>query len=169
MASREKSRDGRREYLLATLHNIGIELSTAEYKEAGHRHGMKGVFCKNLFLKDRKGVFYLVICEEDCQVDLKWLKHHLKAARNFSFARGDELISKLDVDPGCVSPFALINDAECTIKVIIDINLQLCNDLLNFHPLNPKETSLISFDNLMKFLLYCGYQPVVTSMYCSGL
>jgi Ala-tRNA(Pro) deacylase len=126
---------------------------------------MKGVFCKNLFLKDRKGVFYLVICVEDCQqVDLKWLKHRLHAARNFSFATADELVCRLDVDQGCVSPFALINDAQRSTQIVIDVNLQLCNDLLNFHPLDPEQTSLISFDNLMRFLCYCGYQPVITSM-----
>lgn len=32
------------------------------------------IYCKNLFLKDRKGSFYLVIYKEDLILDLKLLK-----------------------------------------------------------------------------------------------
>lgn len=32
------------------------------------------IYCKNLFLKDRKGSFYLVIYKEDLILDLKFLK-----------------------------------------------------------------------------------------------
>ncbi|XP_077868292.1 prolyl-tRNA editing protein ProX-like [Saccoglossus kowalevskii] len=165
MATDRKGGVGGRDYLLATLQNLGITLSTVAYHEAGERDGMCGVFCKNLFLKDRKGTFYLIICEEDCKVDLKWLKRHLNAARNFSFASADDLYAQLHINPGSVSPFALINNTRRDIQVIIDRNLQPYNNSLNFHPLDSKETSLISFDDLIRFLDHLGYQPVITDMH----
>ncbi|XP_077996582.1 prolyl-tRNA editing protein ProX-like [Glandiceps talaboti] len=164
-----KDRGGGRDALLTTLQGIGIKLTTAPYKERGHRNGMTGIFCKNLFLKDRKGQFYLVISSEDTAVDLKWLKRCLNAARNFSFASAEDLSEHLGVEAGCVSPFALINDTHCKIRIILDRNLQLCNNLLNFHPLNSTETSLISYQDLLVFVKFCGHIPEVVDMRTHGV
>ena len=59
-----------------------------------------GTFCKNLFLKDRRGQYYLVIIHEDERVDLKALKNQLKAHRNLSFATPTDLKDLLGVRPG---------------------------------------------------------------------
>jgi hypothetical protein len=45
----------------------------------------KTVYCKNIFLKDRKGKFYYIICHEDNNVNLRQLKYKLHAHRNRAF------------------------------------------------------------------------------------
>lgn len=150
-----------KDLLFQTLARLGIPVTTGPYMDRPQRNGMLGVFCKNLFLKDRKGQFYLVVIQEDKVLDLKWLKNELKAARNFSFASGDELSAMLGVIPGGVTPFGLIFDEGKKIKVVIDKMLVNCEERLNFHPLDSKETALIKYDQLDKFLKCLGYETTV--------
>lgn len=124
----------------------------------------KGTFCKNLFLKDRKGQFYLVIIPEDFVVDLKYLKQTLGAYRNFSFGKEEDLDRLLGTMPGCVTPYGLSHDAECEVRVIIDATLSEPHTLLNFHPLVPWLTTLITFSDLNTFVTHSGHQIEVTNL-----
>lgn len=118
------------------------------------QQNMAGVFCKNLFLKDRKGVYYLVITPQEMTVDFKKLRKELCAYRNFSFASASELEEKLHVHPGGVSPFGLIFDQPPSVNVAIEESLCRKESLLNFHPLDISKTSLITFSDLSRFIEY---------------
>lgn len=120
----------------------------------------KGTFCKNLFLKDRKGQFYLVIIPENETVDLKALKIQLGAHRNLSFGCPGDMKRLLGVSPGGVTPFGLLHDSTRGQQVRVAIATSLTSpshSLLNFHPLDHRLTLLITLTGLQRLLHHCGY------------
>ena len=62
------------------------------------------------------------------------------------------------VGPGSVTPFALINDTEKQVNVILDTRL-LRVDEAGFHPLTNDATTLITPQGLQKFIMSLGYIP----------
>lgn len=153
----EEPRDLR---VLEALHHLAITTETVPYQYQGQREGMQGIFCKNLLLKDRKGQFYLVVCPEGKNVDLKTLKQDLKAHQNFSFSTTEDLESLLGCCPGAVSPLGVIHDTGNKVRVVIDSNLRDCTELLNFHPLDQKLTTLIYLRDLLMFLEHFDHHPL---------
>lgn len=150
--------------LLKVLEKIKIKTTTTEYREKKYRtQDDFGTFCKNLFLKDRKGQFYLIICEEDTQVNLKTLKRKLNAYRNFSFGATEDVKLILKQIPGAVSPFAMLWEETRDVRVIMSKNL-VGEKYLNFHPLDPSYTTKISFEDLSKFLSFHNHKLEVLDL-----
>lgn len=144
--------------LFEHLKELGISTETVNYEPKENRDADdKTIYCKNLFLKDRKGQFYLVICHEEEAIDLKCLKQKLKAYRNFSFASATELSWTLGVCPGEVTPLALSKDCDVK-KVRVAATHTICNEekLLNFHPLDKRYATRMTFGDLQIFLTNCG-------------
>src|SRR5581483_8843747 len=102
---------------------------TVEESQAACAH-IPGGHTKNLFLKDRKDGLWLVVARESLRVDLNALAKQLGAAR-FSFGSAELLIETLGVPPGSVTPFALINDPDAGVRVVLDEGM-LALDPLNF-------------------------------------
>lgn len=143
------------EGLKKLLSQLSLNFVNSPYPSSDH-HLFPGLFCKNILLKDRKQQFYLVIMLEEKTLDLKKLKKDVCAHRNFSFATSQELWGLLGVQSGGVTPFGLINDKDRKVKVILDADLK-SEEELNFHPMNPTQTLLCSYENLMKFVKHFGY------------
>jgi len=162
MASKEQSPGCRRDQLFCTLRHLGITTETFPYVEHPSESASKkqpfrkGIFCKNLFLKDRRGQFYLVIIPEHENVDLKYLKKCVGAYRNFSFGSADDLMLLLGAEAGIVSPFGMMCDTSHRVRIIIDSSLAHSHLLLNFHPFVPWLTTVIKFCDLCKFVSFCG-------------
>jgi len=158
-----------RETLLARLDGLGIAytrhdhppLFTVEDSKA-LRGDLPGGHCKNLFLRDRKGAMWLVVCLEDRPIDLKALGGLLGGAR-LSFGSADRLMRVLGVIPGAVSPFALINDTEASVEVILD-KAMLEHRPLNYHPLVNTTTIAVSPEDLIRFVEACGHTPQVMDL-----
>lgn len=137
--------------LLKNLENYSIFTETVTYQPKSDRNNTdQTVYCKNLFLKDRKGKFYFFICREESNVLLRQLKYKLKAHRNFSFASPIEVEENLHVLPGCITPFVFLSET-----VSRDIPVAIARDLilekrLNFHPLHADFATRISFGHLLK-------------------
>lgn len=157
------------ETLLARLDALGIAydlhrhppLFTVEDSKA-LRGDMPGGHCKNLFLRDRKGAMWLVVCQEDRRIDLKALGALLGGVR-LSFGSPDRLMRTLGVIPGAVSPFTLINDTERTVTVILDAEMMGLSPL-NFHPLSNEMTIAVTPDDLIRFVEACGHDPQVVDL-----
>lgn len=147
--------DGKSETLFSILNTLNIQNETSLYLPKEKRYYSKGIYCKNIFLKDRKGQFYLIICHEDTRVDLKALKVKSKAHRNLSFATEVELNSILHVDPGAVTPFALLHHSACAVKLVMTSDIADDRTLLNFHPMDKDYATSITFESLCKFLYFC--------------
>ena len=102
------------------------------------RGNIEGAHTKNLFLKDKKKNFYLFSCLENTIIDLKFLRKRMNL-NNLSFAGEKYLSELLNVKPGAVSPFGLLNDIEKKINFFLDLKLDRLNSF-NFHPLDNTAT-----------------------------
>lgn len=110
--------------------------------------------CKNLFLKDSKKNFWLVVALFDTQIKLKNLSKIIHAPE-LRFADENLLQSYLGVTAGSVTPFGLINDQNHVVNVVLDQNL-FDHKTLGFHPLTNDATTFIAPDDLRKFISALG-------------
>ncbi len=124
--------------------------------------GMPGAHCKSLFLKDKKGALYLVVCLEDRRLDMKALSGILGSAR-LSFGRPDLLVETLGVEPGSVTPFAAINDAAGDVAVFLDSEM-MDAPLVNYHPLVNTRTVAMTPADLLRFLEACNHPPTAVDL-----
>ncbi|MDE1900182.1 MAG: prolyl-tRNA synthetase associated domain-containing protein [Alphaproteobacteria bacterium] len=118
-----------------------------------------GLDCKNLFLKDKKGDLWLVVMPSEKRADLAGLAQKTGAVK-FSFGKPDLLLEKLGVTPGSVTPFALMNDAQKHVHVVLDADMMQA-DMVNYHPLHNAASTAISSADLMKFLRALDRHPVI--------
>jgi len=151
--------------LLARLDALGIEVeihrhpplhTVAESREL--RGTLPGGHIKNLFLRDKKRKQWLVTVLEDATVDLKALRHTLGASGNLSFGSADLLSASLGVAPGSVTPFAVMNDPDGIVSMVLDRAI-LDYDPINAHPLHNGATAAIGRDALLRFLAESGHAP----------
>jgi Ala-tRNA(Pro) deacylase len=126
------------------------------------RGALLGGHCKSLFLQDRKGGLWLAVVLEDRRLDLKALADRLAAPR-FSFGSLALLRAVLGVEPGAVTPFALINDTGRRVNVVLDAGM-LARDPLNYHPLVNTATTAISAADLLRFIADCGHRPRIVEL-----
>ena len=103
--------------LFAYLDSLGIAHQTVTHpavftvEEARAARGKaSGGHTKNLFLRDKKGTAFLAVAQEDTAIELKSLHRRLGASGRFSFGSAELMRELLGVEPGSVTPFAVIND-----------------------------------------------------------
>jgi Ala-tRNA(Pro) deacylase len=150
--------------LFAFLDRIGVAHQTVEHpplftveQSRALRGQIPGGHTKNLFLKDKKGVFFLVTTLEDAQITLKTLHHQFGSGR-FSFGSPDAMRATLGVEPGSVSPFGAINDTGRAVSIVLDSTM-LEHTSLNYHPLVNTMTTTISREGLLRFLEATSHRP----------
>ena len=156
--------------LFALLDRLGIghrtvshpPLFTVEQSRA-LRGSIPGGHTKNLFLRDKRGAFYLVAALEDAVIDLKTLGARLGASGRFSFGPADDMRKFLGVEPGAVTPFGVVNDRDGRITVVLDAAM-LAHEVLNYHPLVNTMTTALSSQDLVKFLEATGHRPRIVAM-----
>jgi Ala-tRNA(Pro) deacylase len=153
--------------LLAFLDGLGFSVSTVRHQalftvaqSQSLRGELAGGHTKNLFLKDKKGAYFLVTVEEDATVDLKSIHSIIGAAGRVSFGKPEALMELLGVAPGAVSLFGAINDTGGQVKVVIDEGL-MREETINAHPLTNEATTSIRRDDLLAFLAATGHPPHV--------
>ena len=154
-----------KESLLQHLRDKGIDVATIDHPpvftvEEAQKHTahLPGAHVKNLFLRDKSGGFWLVTCRDEQAVKVNGLGRLLNAPR-FSFAKPEMLREVLGVEPGSVTPLALINDEPRQVTFVIDQNL-LQAELMNVHPLVNTSTTTIKPNDLMRFAGSLGYEPM---------
>ncbi|MBK1696951.1 prolyl-tRNA synthetase associated domain-containing protein [Rhodovibrio salinarum] len=151
--------------LFAKLDTLGIQTETKRHdpvftvEEAKQLRGeLSGGHTKNLFLRNKKGRMWLVVCLEDREIDLKALGEQLESGR-LSFGSADRLMSYLGVVPGAVTPFAALNDSMGKVQVMLDRGMLRDHERLNFHPLDNAMTTGIAPDDLVRFLNAVDHAP----------
>jgi len=155
--------------LIARLDAIGIAHRTHRHppvftvEEAKALRGkLPGGHCKSLFLKDKKGGFWLAVMLEERRTDLKMLAGRLGAPR-FSFGGAVDLYELLGVRPGSVTPFALVNDVARRVTPVLDAAM-LEHDPLNYHPLVNHRTTAVAPADLLRFIAACGHEPRIVDL-----
>lgn len=116
---------------------------------------IQGVRCKNLFLRDRRGAYYLVVTTPSKSVSLSELGKGLNTQR-LSLASPDDLLSILGVYSGALSPLALFNDTEQSVALVIDEELKLTTNYV-LHPLDNAMSVQLTRAGLETFLLRTGH------------
>ena len=155
--------------LFKRLEDLGITIENHRHapaftvKEAQtHCAHLPGGHCKNLFLKDKKGILWLVVTLDERPIDMKSLRK-LIGSHHLSFGKPALLGEILGVEPGTVSPFALINDTEGRVNVVLDKKMMEM-DLLNYHPLTNSMTTAITPSNLLTFIRDTNHNPVLVEL-----
>jgi Ala-tRNA(Pro) deacylase len=151
--------------LFAALDALAIKYTTVKHpplftveQSRALRGQIPGGHTKNLFLRDKKHALFLVVAEEEADIDLKGLHRLLGASGRFSFGSSDLLREVWGVEPGAVTPFGALNDTAGRVTVVLD-KAMLAHATLNFHPLVNTMTTSIARDDLIRFLESTGHSP----------
>jgi Ala-tRNA(Pro) deacylase len=148
--------------LFAYLDTLGIATTTVDHEavftveqsERLHRD-IPGAHTKNLFLKDAKGALFLVVAEAHAKVDLKTLHKAIGCAR-LSFGNAELLMQMLGISPGSVNAFAVMNDRDGKVSIILDETLRSATHI-NCHPMTNTATTSIARNDLLKFMQATGH------------
>jgi len=152
------------ETLLQALAAAGIEARTIHHppvftvaESRALRGELPGAHSKNLFLRAAKGEgFFLAVLEEHRQVSVNALAR-LAGWPKVRMGSADELRATLGVEPGSVTPLALVNAPPGSLGVVLDAALAEAPGLAWFHPLvNTASTGLRPAD-LLRFLAARGH------------
>jgi Ala-tRNA(Pro) deacylase len=161
------------EDLFARFNALGIAHTTTKHRPvftvqegADLKAAMPGGHSKNLFLKDKKGALFLLSALGDSQIDLNAVSKLIGAGR-FSFGNAELLMQYLGVTPGSVTLFALINDPEHKVRLILDEGF-FAHDSVNFHPLSNDATTAISPADMLKFARDTGHEPIRVAFDAAG-
>ena len=155
--------------LFTRLDALGIPHVTVEHapmfavEESQRCAGrLPGAHTKNLFLKDKAGRLVLVVAKEVTRVDLKALAPLIGLGR-LSFGSAEQLMAVLGVTPGSVTPFALINDPDSRVLVVVDAAFTAFDEV-NCHPLRNDATTRLARADLLRFIEACGHRPLTIEL-----
>src|SRR6185369_3621496 len=153
------------QHLFARLDALGLAHRTVEHapvftveQAKAHRGVLPGHHIKNLFLRNKKEEMWLVVALEDRAIDLKRLGEALGAGR-FSFGSPDRLRRVLGVEPGSVTPFAVVNDESHQVRLVLDRGLAEGGPV-NAHPLVNTMTTAIAPADLLRLFEATGHVPL---------
>lgn len=109
-----------------------------------------GAQVKNLFLKDAGGQLWLVVVPGDPRMDTKVMAG-LIGSKRISFGSADLLREVLGVEPGSVTPLAVMNDAARRVRTVLHAGL-MDAELVLVHPLVNTATVQIAPVDLVRFM-----------------
>jgi len=152
--------------LFALFDQIGITHHTEEHnavftveESADIKSRLPGGHTKNLFLKDKAGDYVLVSAVADTQIKLNHL-HKRIGTKRLSFGKAEALKELLDVVPGSVTVFSVLNDTEAKVRLILDKAL-FDHDVVWFHPLRNTASTRVKSEDLIRFAESVGHPPLV--------
>jgi Ala-tRNA(Pro) deacylase len=150
--------------LFERLDQLGIAHRSVEHppvftvEEAKALRGnLPGHHVKNLFLRNKKEEMWLLVALEDRAIDLKRLGEVLGAGR-LSFGSAERLKRHLGVEPGSVTPLALVNDGGRAVRLVLDRALS-DGAPVNVHPLVNTMTTTMEPAALLRFFAATGHEP----------
>lgn len=153
--------------LLEYLSNRGIEYELVEHSmvftidemidaELPHPE----LIAKNLFVRDdKKRAFYLITVLEDRRVDLKEFRK-LHETRPLSFASEEQLMDKLALTRGSVTPFGLLNNEEKDVKFFID-KAFIDAGLMGIHPNLNDATVFVKTEDVIALIREHGNEVTI--------
>ena len=152
------------EFLLQKLAELNVTYKKFEHPPLftvndakDYQDQMIGMHVKNLFLRDKKKRNFLLVAEQDTEINLKTLHEKIQSDR-LSFGSQDRLWQFLGVRPGAVSPLALINDTSNEVTLFFEDKLQADHSIY-FHPLVNDVTLGVKLTQLASFFVFTGHEP----------
>jgi Ala-tRNA(Pro) deacylase len=160
--------------LMAFLDGLGIETTTVDHpplftveQSQALRGEIAGAHTKNLFVKDKKGRYFLLTVGEEAEIDLKTVHQTIGASGRVSFGKADALMDLLGVQPGAVTAFGVINDVAGAVTLVFDAGL-MQNAIVNCHPLTNEATTSIASRDLLRFAEATGHAALVLNLDASS-
>ena len=139
-----------------------IEEAKRWWKDDGSVH------CKNIFMRNHKGNRHYLVCFHcDHDLDIHDLEARLKASLTsqglpscgkLSFASPERMMRYLGLEPGSVSPFGLINDADHHVYLKEA-------ETLSFHPNDCRGTVVIKREDFERYLSIVGNEYEYLDLY----
>lgn len=120
--------------------------------------------CKNLFLRNQqKTTFFLLLIPGDKKFMTKDLSKQLGISR-LSFAEPEFMEKYLNITPGSVSVFGLMNDKDWYVDLLIDKDV-LDAEYIGCHPcINTSSLKIKTSDIIKKFLKHTGHRHTVVRL-----
>lgn len=167
------SKHGGRQELMDFLEKLSIQSTTVEHPEVftveammPYVHHLKGAITKNLFVKDKKKKgLWLLTARHEVTVNLNDLAKQVGAAGGFRFADETVLKDVLGVGQGCVTPFAIFNDTEAKVKLLVDSDLvKGGHEKVYGHPMVNSASTGVTPEDMMKFWRATGHEPILVDL-----
>jgi Ala-tRNA(Pro) deacylase len=136
-------------------------LRTVEDTHAYWDH-LPGLGAKNLFIKDAGKQYWLVVLPADRSVDTKRLAEVIGSKR-ISFGSAEDLVRILAVQPGAVTPLAMLNDAERQVRLVLHEGMMEAAAVL-VHPLVNTATLVLPPGDLLRVLEAAGITPAIVDL-----
>lgn len=120
--------------------------------------------CKNLLLCNRQCTsFYLLLMPGDKVFKTKDLSAQIGSSR-LSFADGSYMEQFLDITPGSLSLFGLMNDSENRVQLLIDEDV-LTDEWIGLHPCINTSSLRLRVDDVQRTLIPAlGHSPVIVRL-----
>lgn len=151
--------------VLELLKKLEIKYDILEHKavytveEAKCIKGMiEGQGCKNLFLTDKKGKYFLYVLEEDKRANLNELRKVLGVSK-LNFGSEEDLEKYLGLSKGSVTPLGIVNDT--MNKVVVLLDKDLVDKKILMHPNVNTKTVAIMYNDLLRIIEYCKHEIIL--------
>lgn len=116
---------------------------------------------KNLFVRDdKKQNYYLITVKGRKRVNLKAFRK-AQGTRNLSFASAEDLMERLGLIPGAVTPLGVLNDETKSVKVYLDQDFLQEPGLIGVHPNENTATVWIKTEDLIRVIREHGNEVVI--------
>ncbi len=115
---------------------------------------------KNLFVRDdKKQNYYLITVKGEKRVNLKAFRK-AQGTRNLSFASAEDLLERLALIPGAVTPLGVLNDETRSVQVFLDQDFLQEPGLVGVHPNENTATVWLKTEDLIRIIREHGNEVV---------
>ena len=115
---------------------------------------------KNLFVRDdKKQNYYLITVKGEKRVNLKAFRK-AQGTRNLSFASAEDLMERLGLIPGAVTPLGVLNDETRSVKAFLDRDFLQEPGLVGVHPNENTATVWLKTEDLIRIIREHGNEVV---------
>ena len=115
---------------------------------------------KNLFVRDdKKQNYYLITVKGEKRVNLKAFRK-AQGTRNLSFASAEDLLERLALIPGAVTPLGVLNDETRSVQVFLDQDFLQEPGLVGVHPNENTATVWLKTEDLIRIIREHGHEVV---------
>ena len=119
---------------------------------------------KNLFVRDdKKRNYYLITVRGNKRVDLKKFRND-NGIRPLSFASADDLKNIMDLVPGAVTPFGLLNDKDLKVTFYLDKDFFKDEQIIGIHPNDNTATIWLKVTDLIDIIKEYGHEVNVVDI-----
>ena len=119
---------------------------------------------KNIFVRDdKKKNYYLITVKGNKRVDLKEFKEKY-GTRRLSFASENDLMNIMELIPGAVTPFGLLNDVEKKVQFYIDKDFTNNQGIIGVHPNDNTATVWIKTEDLIEIIKKHGNEVKIVEI-----